>query len=151
MTFPIPRMLFLLLLIVTFQKLNAQLANDLVGVWLTGKKDGQVKIENLGGKYFGKIVWLKAPMDSTTGKMQLDKNNPEKSLRYYPVKGLRILKDFEFIEKGVWEEGTIYDPDNGKSYSCNITMNNKNTINIRGYIGISIFGRTDVWTRFIDK
>jgi uncharacterized protein (DUF2147 family) len=123
----------------------------LLGVWLTGKKDGHVKIENIGGKYYGKIVWLKEPIDSTTGKIQLDKNNPEKSLRYYPVKGLRILKDFEFIEKGVWEEGTIYDPDNGKSYSCNITMNNKNTINIRGYIGISLFGRTDVWTRVIDK
>jgi len=90
MTFPIPRMLFLLLLIVSFQKLNAQLANDLVGVWLTGKKDGHVKIENLGGKYYGKIVWLKEPIDSTTEKMQLDKNNPEKSLRYYPVKGLRF-------------------------------------------------------------
>ena len=83
MTFSTPRVLFLLLLIVSFQKLNAQLANDLVGVWLTGKKDGQVKIENLGGKYYGKIVWLKAPIDSTTGKMQLDKNNPEKSVTDY--------------------------------------------------------------------
>jgi uncharacterized protein (DUF2147 family) len=46
--------------------------------------------------------------------MQLDKNNPEKSKRYYPVKGLRILKQFEFIEDGVWENRTIYDPDNGK-------------------------------------
>jgi uncharacterized protein (DUF2147 family) len=151
MTISTFRVLFLFLFIVSFQKLNAQLANDLVGVWLTGKKDGQVKIENIGGKYYGKIVWLKEPIDSTTGKMQLDKNNPVKSLRYYPIKGLRILKDFEFIEKGVWEEGTIYDPDNGKSYSCNITMSNKNTINIRGYIGISLFGRTDVWTRVIEK
>jgi uncharacterized protein (DUF2147 family) len=131
--------------------INAQLADDLVGVWLTGKADGHVKIENLGGKYYGKIVWLKEPIDSTTGKMQLDKNNSEKSLRYYPIKGLRILKDFEFIEKGVWENGTIYDPDNGKTYSCNITMKNKNSINIRGFIGISLFGRTDVWTRVIEK
>jgi hypothetical protein len=46
--------------------------------------------------------------------MQLDKNNPGKSKRYYPVKGLRILKQFEFIEEGVWENRTIYDPDNGK-------------------------------------
>lgn len=81
--------------------------------------------------------------------MQLDKNNPEKSKRYYPVKGLRILKQFEFIEEGVWENRTIYDPDNGKTYSCNITMSSKNII--RGFIVIYLFGRSDVWTRVMEK
>jgi uncharacterized protein (DUF2147 family) len=151
MKLPTLKILVSITLLINVFSIKAQNADDLVGIWLTGKADGHVKIEKLGGKYYGKIVWLKEPIDSTTGKMQLDKNNPEKSLRYYPVKGLRILKDFEFIEKGVWEEGTIYDPDNGKTYSCNITMNTKNSINIRGFIGISLFGRTDVWKRVEEK
>jgi uncharacterized protein (DUF2147 family) len=146
------RILFLSAFILfVFDNLKSQNADDIAGVWLTGKADGQVKIEKVAGKYYGKIVWLKEPIDSTTGKMQLDKNNPEKSKRLYPVKGLRILKDFEFVERGKWENGTIYDPENGKTYSCNISMENINKLNIRGYIGISLFGRTDVWTRVPEK
>jgi uncharacterized protein (DUF2147 family) len=46
-----------------------------------------------------------------------------------------------------WEKGTIYDPENGKTYSCKIYLENKNTMKIRGYIGISLIGRTE----YLDK
>jgi uncharacterized protein (DUF2147 family) len=54
---------------------------------------------------------------------------------------------FEFKSENNWEKGTIYDPENGKTYSCKIYLENKNTMKIRGYIGISLIGRTDTWTR----
>jgi uncharacterized protein (DUF2147 family) len=57
-----------------------------------------------------------------------------------------ILKNFEFTGKS-WENGTIYDPNNGKTYSCNMKMKSPNELEIRGFIGISILGRTTVWTR----
>ena len=50
-----------------------------------------------------------------------------------------------------WADGTIYDPLNGSTYSCTIKMTNANTLDIRGYIGVSALGRTDVWKRMVVK
>jgi uncharacterized protein (DUF2147 family) len=61
--------------------------------------------------------------------------------------GYKILKDFEYVGKKVWENGTIYDPENGSTYSCTIKLTDKNTIDVRGYIGVSMIGRTDTWKR----
>jgi uncharacterized protein (DUF2147 family) len=58
-----------------------------------------------------------------------------------------ILNDFVFDGDATWENGTIYDPREGKTYSCKITLKNKDNINIRGFIGLSLFGRTEMWTR----
>ena len=76
-----------------------------------------------------------------------DTNNPDESLRSVPLKGYRMLKDFEYKGDNEWEDGTIYDPLTGNTYNCTIKMKDKNTLDIRGYIGISTFGRTDVWKR----
>ena len=59
-----------------------------------------------------------------------------------------VLEGFEFQGDDEWEEGTIYDPNNGKTYSCIITMEDKETIEVRGFIGFSLIGRTVVWTRY---
>jgi len=64
-----------------------------------------------------------------------------------PLKGYRLLKDFIYSGKNEWTEGTIYDPENGSTYSCLITMKDNNTLDIRGYIGLKALGRTDVWKR----
>jgi uncharacterized protein (DUF2147 family) len=55
------------------------------------------------------------------------------------------------LDGNSYEDGTIYDPENGKTYSCTIEMVNANTLNVRGYIGISLIGRTDVWKRVVYK
>ena len=60
--------------------------------------------------------------------------------------GIKILSSFEHTGSS-WEEGTIYDPNNGKTYKCKITLNNNNSLNIRGYVGTPVMGRTAVWTR----
>lgn len=74
-------------------------------------------------------------------------NNPDPKLRNREVVGLVMLNDFVFDGNKTWNDGTIYDPREGKTYSCKITLKDKNTINVRGYVGISMFGRTEVWTR----
>ncbi|MDA9328845.1 DUF2147 domain-containing protein, partial [Flavobacteriales bacterium] len=103
------------------------------------------------GKYYGKIVWLREPIDPVTGKPKTDKNNPDESLKDVALKGFRMLKDFVYIANGEWSEGTIYDPQNGSTYSCVIKLKDENTLDIRGYIGLKTFGRTDVWKRLIMK
>ncbi len=119
----------------------------LIGVWQPSNGKARVKIEKIGAKYYGKIVWLKEPNDPTTQKPKVDKNNPDASMQNVPLKGYRLLKDFVYSGKDEWTEGTIYDPENGSTYSCVINMKDKNTIEIRGYIGVKALGRTDVWKR----
>jgi uncharacterized protein (DUF2147 family) len=122
-------------------------ADRLLGVWEPSNGKARVKIEKIGPKYYGKIVWLKEPVDPKTKQPKTDKNNPDESLRTVPLKGYRLLKDFSYAGNNSWSEGTIYDPENGSTYSCTISMKDPNTLDIRGYIGISTFGRTDVWKR----
>lgn len=126
-------------------------ADQLIGVWEPSHGKARVKIEKIGDKYYGKIVWLREPIDPVTNQPKVDKNNPDESMRQVPLKGYRILKDFQYSGKGEWTDGTIYDPENGNTYSCVIKMRDENTLDIRGYIGVKALGRTDVWTRVAVK
>ena len=110
-----------------------------LGEWLAESKDGKVLIYKQGEKYFGKISWGK-DVDKK------DVNNPVEKLRTQAIVGLVILKGFEFTGKA-WEDGTIYDPKSGKTYSSTIKMKKPNELDIRGYVGISLLGRTTTWTK----
>ena len=123
--------------------------DDILGVWLNEDKDAHTKIENRGGKYFGNIIWLKNPNEEDTGLPKLDDENPDVELQKRPVMGLELLTGFEFDEDDEWEDGDIYDPKSGKTYSCymKFTDDTKNELKVRGYIGISLLGRTTYWTR----
>ena len=123
----------------------------LLGVWEPSNGRARVKVEKIGSKYYGKIVWLKEPNDPTTKQPKTDKNNPDPALQNVPLKGYRMLKDFVFKGNDEWADGTIYDPLNGSTYSSTIKMEDANTLNIRGYIGVSALGRTDVWKRLASK
>ncbi|RZS96016.1 DUF2147 domain-containing protein [Cecembia calidifontis] len=125
----------------------AQNADDIVGVWEPGHGKARVKIDNIDGKYYGRIVWLKEPNDPETGKPKTDVNNPDASMKNVPLRGYRILKDFEYKGKGEWADGTIYDPETGNTYSSVITWKDENTLDIRGYVGVKTFGRSDTWRR----
>jgi uncharacterized protein (DUF2147 family) len=124
-------------------------ADDILGTWLNEDKDAHVNIYKENNKYYGKIVWLKNPIDEETGKPKLDDENEDESLRTRPVMGLLLLRDFEFDGDDEWEDGRIYDPKNGKDYKCYIEFEDdtKDLLKVRGYIGISLLGRTTYWTR----
>lgn len=121
-------------------------ADDVLGVWLNEDKDAHINIYKEDGKYFGKIVWLLNPNDEETGLPKTDDENPDEELQKKPVMGLVLLKDFEFDEDE-WDDGSIYDPKNGKTYDCYMRLEEPDLLRIRGYIGISLLGRTTYWTR----
>lgn len=125
--------------------LYAQSADAIVGKWLNKDKDAHIQIYKNGNQYFGKLVWLKNPNDDN-GKPKTDTKNPDEKLKSRPIWGLEILKNFTYSD-GTWEDGTIYDPKSGKTYSCKMTMQGNDKLNVRGYIGFSFIGRTDIWTR----
>ncbi|MFT4061744.1 MAG: DUF2147 domain-containing protein [Edaphocola sp.] len=118
----------------------------ILGYWFNEEKDAKVQIfKATNGKYYGKIVWLQEP--DRDGKPKTDINNPKETERNSPLLGLLILKGFNKDSDKLYEDGTIYDPKNGKTYSCKITQESDNQLSIRGFIGISLIGRTTTWTR----
>jgi uncharacterized protein (DUF2147 family) len=122
-------------------------ADDIVGVWLThGNEPAKIQIYKSGEKYYGKIIWLKNALDKA-GKPQTDINNPDKTKRANAIIGLVMLSDFKFNGDDEWKGGSVYDPENGKSYSGYMYLKGTNTLRLRGYVGISLFGRTETWTR----
>ncbi|MFC5283355.1 DUF2147 domain-containing protein [Pedobacter alpinus] len=123
----------------------AQSADAVIGKWTNSEGEAHIQIYKKGNKYYGKLAWLKSP-NTQAGKPKTDVNNSETSLRTRPILGLEFLKNFSYSDK-TWEEGTIYDPKSGKTYSCKITMSGNDKLNVRGYVGISLIGRTDTWTR----
>jgi len=122
----------------------------IVGKWLNQEGTSHIQIfkatnGSFAGKFYGKIVWLKEPMKN--GKPKVDDLNPDPKKHSVPLLGLQILKNFVYdADDKEWEDGTIYDPKNGKTYSCIMTLSGNN-LNVRGYVGISMLGRTGVWTR----
>ncbi|KEO73914.1 DUF2147 domain-containing protein [Anditalea andensis] len=126
------------------QTVFAQASDAIVGTWYNTEKDAKVEIFKEGNRFYGKIVWLQEPTENNRPKV--DKNNADKSKRDRPIMGMRLLNDFQY-KSGTWEEGTIYDPKNGKTYSATIKKKNENTLEVRGFVGISLIGRTVEWTR----
>jgi uncharacterized protein (DUF2147 family) len=123
----------------------AQKADAILGSWANSNGQDHILIYKRGDKFFGKLDWIKFPNDEN-GKPKTDKNNPDPALRSRPDLGLELLKDFTFDGDNVYSGGTVYDPKNGKTYNCKMTLEG-DKLTIRGFIGISLFGRSVTWTR----
>ena len=133
-------------------------ADELLGEWYTEDNESKVLVEKKGGKYYGTITWLSEPTyepdDVEAGVIKHDRHNRDKSLRSRPILGITVLRGFVFnAKKGSWENGKIYDPENGKDYKCNIHIvsrgkgEEEQSLKLRGYIGFSALGRTTIWNR----
>jgi uncharacterized protein (DUF2147 family) len=130
-------------------------ADAILGVWLTeeGDKGGRahVEIRRQGETFVGRIVHLEEPNfppgEERAGQPKVDLENPDPELRERPILGLRILEGFRFDDRGRWSGGTIYDPANGRTYRAEITLRSRDRLDLRGYVGIRMFGRTTTWKR----
>jgi uncharacterized protein (DUF2147 family) len=137
--------------------LNAQAfgsgAEEILGAW--NNDDGLAKIEifDCGGRYCGKIIWLKEPNyppddnQGMGGKPRVDRENPDPALRTRPLMGLQIMEGFVFSGNATWEKGHIYDPKSGNTYRGKITLDSPYRLFLKGYVGIPLFGRSTTWTR----
>lgn len=121
-------------------------ADDILGHWFNEEKDAKVEIYQENGKYYGKVVWLEEPNEPDTGLPKLDDENSDEELQNRPVMGLLLMTDFVF-DDDEWEDGEIYDPKSGNTYSCFMKFDSKDVLKVRGFIGISWIGRTTYWTR----
>jgi len=128
-------------------------ADDILGLWFNEEKDARIEIIKCAEKYCGKIVWMKEPnypegeKDGVPGTPRLDHRNPDSARRKDPILGLQIVYDFTFAGDALWKGGRVYDPKNGKTYKGKMTLISPQQLDLRGYIGISLLGRTTKWTR----
>ena len=119
----------------------------LVGLWATEGGKSHIEIVPCKIKFCGTIVWLKEPL-TEDGKIKYDVNNPEQALRNRSIIGLQLLAGFTASTKfEVWENGTIYNPEDGKTYSCTLTLLDNKTLKVRGFVGLPLFGKTQIWKR----
>ncbi|MBW4055556.1 MAG: DUF2147 domain-containing protein [Proteobacteria bacterium] len=125
---------------------------DILGIWKSELDESKVEVYRCGEMICGKIVWLKKPVytDGSEGQVGtpiIDRKNPDPKLRNRPLIGLQIMQGFRKLDETTWGNGTIYDPKNGKSYRGKIHLVAPDRLELRGFIGIPLFGRTSVWTR----
>ncbi len=126
---------------------SQSVSDKVLGKWYTDDKETIIEIYKNGGKYFGKIVWLKEPNEDD-GTAKVDDDNPDPKLQKRPIMGLNLLKGFSYDSKDKeWNNGTIYDPKNGKTYDCYMWMEKEGALEIKGFVlGMRFIGRTTTWT-----
>lgn len=118
------------------------------GRWLTQPKTGIVEIYRCDtDARCGRLLWLQLK-PSDDNPHALDLRNPEPRLQNRPLCGLVIMWDFKPDGLNHWSGGTLYDPESGNTYSGQMTLTGDDTLSLRGYIGISLFGRSQDWSRF---
>lgn len=136
-------------------------ADDLLGTWLNEEGTAKIEIYKQDNQYFGKIIWLKDPtytqkdVDDNAGNprvklgaKKVDFKNSDPARQDDPIIGLVILRSFTYdSDDQEWSGGMIYDPKKGSDYKCYIQMLSPSKLKLRGYIGISLIGRTSYWTR----
>ncbi|KAA9339745.1 DUF2147 domain-containing protein [Hymenobacter busanensis] len=141
------KLLLSLVLILGIAGVAAAQSLSPLGVWTNSEKKATFEIYKCGNKLCGKIVSLTVPNDPATGKPKTDSQNPDPKLRNRPRLGLVFMEGFVYDSDNKWDDGKIYDPESGKTYSCYMKMLNANTMEVKGYIGFSLIGRSQTWTR----
>jgi uncharacterized protein (DUF2147 family) len=130
--------------------------SSVMGTWLTTAKTAQVQIapctNPAQGPVCGQVVKLIDPKDAggkpVAPEAVTDAHNADPSLRSRKVLGMTLLYGFtKGGETNSFENGTIYNGENGKTYKANIGLQPDGTLRVRGYVGSAMFGETQVWTR----
>jgi len=125
---------------------------EVLGVWKTDGDKSRLEFFKCGEKLCAKVVWLKVPKyidsnDGPVGTLKTDRKNPNPALRKRPILGLQVMSGLTNIGGNRWGNGTCYDPESGKNYRCSMELVSSTRLKLRGYIGISLFGRTYILTR----
>jgi len=117
-------------------------ASALAGRWLTEPRDGIIEIaRSADGSFQGRIIGGNAPG-------RVDARNPDAGRRQQLLLGQIILLGMRPDGAAAWSGGTIYEPDSGRTYKCHLELIDRDHLKVRGFIGVSLLGRSQIWTRY---
>jgi uncharacterized protein (DUF2147 family) len=138
---------FVPLMLIFFSSFAQNTEGDkVIGVWLSEKKDARVEFFRRDNKYYGKLLWG-AEMYEADGKTPLkDTENPDVSSRTRSRLNLVIISGLTYND-GEYTDGKLYDARNGHTYSLKLKLTSIDKLEMRGFMGISLFGQTISWTR----
>lgn len=121
--------------------------DEILGEWWTENNEGRVRItRDKEGYYRGTTSCC-----AGKGKPAIDVNNPKPELRNRSTLGIVIIWKLKY-EDGEYVDGYVYNPRDGKTYRLEMKMIDRDTLKIRGYLGISLLGQSQVWKRaHVDK
>lgn len=141
------KILILVLLLCSVNPIFSQVnsGDQIIGLWQTETKDSHIEIFKVNNKYYGKLAGGPKIFEADGVTSKKDKKNPDPAQKERLLKNLLILMHFIY-DDGIWQDGKIYDPESGNTYQCKMKLN-KGILEIRGFIGISLIGRTARWTR----
>lgn len=140
------RFFFLLLTVLLAATPAAAQSPTPEGVWLHDNKRIEIEISPCGELLCGKLVWFKWP-NGLDGMPLVDLKNTDPALRSRPLLGLTVLYGLRRTGENTWEEGHIYNPDDGVDYRARMSIQKDGTLRVRAYVLIPLFGKTMIWTR----
>ena len=117
-----------------------------VGLWIDHTGRGAVEIATCGSNLCGRIVWLQSPIGDD-GKPLVDELNQDRAKRGKPICGLQIIGGLKRQPDGTWDEGWIYDPEQGQSFDVELTMLRSGQLQVKGYKGFKFLSQTFQWRR----
>ncbi len=94
----------------------------------------------------GKLGWMLHPLNDK-GQPKIDTKNPDATLHGRSFCNMQIMGGFVKSGPGEWEDGWIYNPDDGETYQSHFALQSDGTLRLRGFIGISLLGASQIWTR----
>jgi uncharacterized protein (DUF2147 family) len=123
---------------------KAQAGGEVTGIWLTQAGDARVRVSKCGAGICGVIVWLRDPINATTGKPEVDDKNPNPALARRPMIGLPLFTGMRPVGPNKWS-GQIYNADDGKTYASSISVAGPESLRVEGCVGPLCGGET--WSR----
>ncbi|GLQ07041.1 DUF2147 domain-containing protein [Sneathiella chinensis] len=127
------------------QGLAAADKQDISGLWQTVGAKSHVRIDKCSADtYCGKIVWLKEPLNDA-GTPVKDIHNRNGTLRDRDILGIDILSGLEQVGEGRWDDGNIYNPEDGNTYGSELSLNEDGSLAVKGCV--LFFCKEQVWTR----
>jgi uncharacterized protein (DUF2147 family) len=140
---------FVLMLCLMITASFAQDAQKLAGIWWNVTKTSKIEVKEVNGKFVGTVISI-IPEKWVNGEPEKDTENPDVKLHSRSRVGIQILSGLKYnTADKEWQGGSIYDPDNGKTYDCFAWFDSDpNVLNLKGYVaGIKWMGRSTTWTR----
>ena len=116
------------------------------GVWLTEDQGAHIEFADCGERLCGRIVWLKDATDKD-GRPHLDDKNPDRARRGQPILGSTIVRDLKRRNDREWANGSVYNPDDGRTYGFEVHLQSDGRLKVRGYLGLPLFGGSEYWRR----
>jgi uncharacterized protein (DUF2147 family) len=119
---------------------------DVAGIWIDHTGQGAVEVYGCGAMVCGRVVWIKVPIDKM-GRALMDGHNPDPAKRSKPMCGVQIIGNVARQPNGTWDNGWIYNPEDGGTFSVELQLRSADTLQVKGYAGLKFLSETFTWKR----